>query len=402
MKNMLLALFAVSVMNAMVNASSCDNVDPDFQKQKQQILQALQIFAKEVKPATLRKSIDNGGTETDVNVPAVDTTMTDVKPSAAEIAEELVPAAGKPQSLDIPSADYVAQMKASRQQFEGLAKAVDAALKPAYSVAVGNIGILQLPSESLSSLRSQESALKKQLKRLNAKDVHRHDYMDGSGDEEESDSPRNCHRNDKQPKESEAKKEQIKKQLQIINEKIKQHKVAKKHAHGLEQFKRIMLDHQNNAKADNFRITKSTARLQQLFDQANSERQKQFQEQIAALTDSLKERLLEIDKEFAEKCKVTQQKAAQLIEKYPDQAQKAQGALAVDIDLYTKKHKTLKRLAKLQSKRAQALLSHGLAAELASFKLEYEQILADFQTEADIADLIISEGLREPIKSPKV
>lgn len=392
MKNALILLVSVGLMHIGVNACD-DNVDLDLEKQKQQVLQALQIFASEVRPRTvIVKTVDvkSGGV---------------VNPTAEAIAEELVPTAGKVESLDIPGVNYVAQMKTSGQQFDGLTKAVEGALNPAYNVAVGNIGILPLPSESLSSLRAQESALKKQLKKLNARDYCRFDYMDDSGDEEEGDSPRNCHRNDKHPKENEAKKEQLKKQLQIINEKIKQLNIAKMHAHDLERSKRKMLDHQNSAKADNFRITKSTARLRLLFDQANSERQKQFQEQRAALTDSLKEQLLVIDKEFEEKCKVTQQKAAELIAKYPDQVQKAQVALFLDIDLYTKKHKALKKLAKLQSQRAQELLNHGLAADLASFKFDYEKILADFQNEADIANLIISGEeiacplLREPIKS---
>ncbi|MCX7343001.1 MAG: hypothetical protein NT128_02505 [Proteobacteria bacterium] len=387
MKNTLLSLIAVGLMNAMVNASSSDNLDPDFQKQKQQVLQAFRIFVNEVKPSALvvddsRKSV----VATDRKAPVVDATAIDVVNPNAEaiaIAEELVPIAGKTKSLDIPDADYVEQMKTCGQHFESLTQAVDDALKPAYNLAVGNISLPQLPSESLASLHSQESALKKQLKELNARS-----FCDEWSDDSEDESP--IHRTTtygKQQKEFEDQKEQIKKQLQTITEKIRYLKAAKKHVHDIERFKSKMLANQNNAKADNFRIEKSTARLRLLFDQANSERQKQFQEQTVALTDSLKKHLLEKDKEFEEECRVAKQKAAQLIEKNPDQAQRT---LAVDIGLYAKKHKALKRLAKLQSQRVQALRMYELAAELASFKLDYEKILADFQNKADIAALIIS------------
>ncbi len=397
MKNKLLLPIAVGLMNTMANASSyC--MDSDFENQRNQVLRALQIFASEVKPSTHIVEVSRrAAVATEIKDSVGDEIPVDpvdvANLTAEAIAEELVPIAGKTKSLNIPGADYITQMKKCGQQFEGLAKAVDDALKPAYNVAVGNVCIFpQLPSESLASLHSQESALKKQLKELNAKDYYLSDYMEysDSDDEEESDRTRNCHRNDKQHKESEAKKEQIKKQLQALAEKIKQFKASKKHVRDLELFKSKMLAHQNNAKADNFKITKSTARLKLLFEQANSARQKKFHEQSAALTNSLENQLVEIDKDFEEKCRVARQKAAQLIEKNPDQAHKAKLALAVDIDLYAKKHKTLKRLAKLQSESAKALHMHELAADLASFKFDYEKTLADFENAAEIAALIIS------------
>ncbi len=412
MKNTLLLLIAVGLMNTMVNASISNNLDDDFQNQKNQVLRALQIFASEVKPITatskprvVKDPIVNDGVkdlEELVSALVPESSVKDPEVNGTKDAEELVPAAGKviTVSLDIPDVDYVAQMKICGQQFESLTKAVDDVLLPEYELAKKMANKISLPDESLEALKTQESALKKQQKELNARS-----FCDEWSDDSEDESP--IHRTTiygKQQKEFEDQKEQIKKQLQTITEKIRYLKAAKKHVHDIERFKSKMLVNQNNAKADNFRIEKSTARLQLLFDQANSERQKQFQEQSVALTDSLKEYLLEKDKEFEEKCRVAKQKAAQLIEKNPDQAQRT---LAVDIGLYAKKHKALKRLAKLQSQRVQALRMHELAVELASFKLDYEKILADFQNKADIAALIISGDndeitlplLHDPIKS---
>ena len=421
MKKILLQLVALGLMNTIANASSSYYLDPccdtqesrrmqlarmsecgqsrkdhrpfsgDHQcptsKEEQQILQALEIFASSLKPSTTtakptvaKDAAVKGAMNVEELVSALLVPEAVVKYPAVDNGEDveepvpvLVPAAGSATSLHIPSSDYVAQMKACSQQFKNLTNAVDDALNPIYSLAAGKVNNESLqPDESLKSLKSQAAALKKQLKELNAMD--RDDYM------EWTDSPKACHRNGKQHKEREAKKEQIKKEQQDLTEKIRQLKSAKKNTCDLEQLKRKILDDQKAAKDDNDRIEKSTARLKLVFDQATLERQNQSKEQSDALADALKEYLLKIDKEFGRKCSVTKQK--------------------IEIDLYTKKCTALKELARRQNKRALELLKHELAAELASFKLDFEKNLRDLQNAADVVRLIIYGGNEETTPIP--
>ncbi len=442
MKKILLQLVVLGLMNTIANASSsyyldtdcgiqesrrmqpprgtscqCDQSPKDLgtfpvvsQQQKQQILQALEILARSLKPSTTIKPSDSvvngplvGGAGRvaidDDKDPTVDSLaigeddVVDLTPAelseailpiegkkVVDSAEELVPAAGRaesPTSLNIPSTHYAEHKKAYSQQFADLTNAVHDALYPAHSLAVANIDneCLQ-PDESLKLLKTQASALKKQLKELNVRS-HCNEWSDDSEDE----SPiHRTTRNGNQHKECEAQKEQIKKQLQVLTEKIRGLKAAKKKAHDLEQLKRKILDDQKAAKDDNDRIEKSTARLKPVFDQATLERHNQFQEQSNALADALKEYLSKIDKEFVGKCSVAKQK--------------------LEIDLYTKKCTALKELARRQNKRALELLRHERDAELASFTLDFEKNLRDLQNAADVVRLIISGGNEETTPIP--